>query len=106
MNEYLVVAGHAAVHALPVAIDGDDVVRRHLLEPDAGGFHQKAPVAAGQAQGHVACDIITLVLAHEHTARIHQFIPQSIAHPSPPVVAVCRVLYISSTTAVLTARPP
>jgi len=49
MNEHLVVPGHGAVDSFALAIDRYDAVRRHLLEADAGGLHQKAPVAARQA---------------------------------------------------------
>jgi hypothetical protein len=40
----------------------------------------------------MACDIITLILAHEHAARIHEFVRK--ARPSSPIVAVSRVPYI------------
>src|SRR6516162_8600316 len=41
VDEDLAVARHGAADPLALAIDGDDVVGRHLLEADAGGLHQK-----------------------------------------------------------------
>src|SRR5262249_14938904 len=73
-------ARHGAADPLAVAIDGDDVVGRHLLEADAGGLHQKAPVAVGQTQCHVACDIITLGFAHSPAGRLDAIFAQSIGH--------------------------
>jgi hypothetical protein len=49
MNEHLVVPGHGAVDSFALAVDRNDAVRRHLLEADAGGLHQKASVTARQA---------------------------------------------------------
>src|SRR5262249_61852067 len=43
MDEDLVMARHSSADPLALAIDGDDVVGRHLLEADAGGLHQKTP---------------------------------------------------------------
>src|SRR5262245_29713628 len=105
MDEDLAVARHGAADPLALAIDGDDVVRRHLLEADAGGLHQKAPVAPGQAGGDMSGDIVALVLAHEHAARIDELFPQSIfGQGSPPVVAVCHRSYIASQAGATTRR--
>src|SRR5262249_23597543 len=76
MDEDLAMARHGAADPLTLAIHGDDVVGRHLLEADAGGLHQEAPVAIGQTQCHVPCDIIALVFAHEHAARLDEFFAQ------------------------------
>jgi hypothetical protein len=54
--------------------------RRHLFEADSGGFHQKTSVAARQPQGHVPCDILALVLAHQDAACIDKFFAQSVGH--------------------------
>jgi hypothetical protein len=99
MNEHLVVAGHGSVDPFALAVDRNDAVRRHLLEADAGRLHQKAPVVARQTQGHVSGDVIALVLAHEHAARIDKFFAQSVGHvrqarSSPPVVAAYGHPYI------------
>ena len=63
------------------------------------GFVRKRPVVARQTQGHVSGDVIALVLAHEHAARIDKLLTQSVGHVrqarlSPPVVAACRHPYI------------
>jgi hypothetical protein len=71
------VARHGAPDAFALGIDGDDVVRRHLLEADAGGLHQKA-AAVGQADRDVSGDIVALVLADEHAARVDELFPQGI----------------------------
>jgi hypothetical protein len=49
MNEHLVCRGMVPSNSFALAVDRNDAVRRHLLEADAGGLHQKAPVAARQA---------------------------------------------------------
>ena len=101
MDEYFAMARHASADSLVLAIDGDDVVGRHLLEADARRLHQKAPVAVRQTHCHVPCDIIALILADEHTARLDKFFTQSIGHvanalSSSPVVAARRHPYIAS----------
>src|SRR5260370_37358700 len=45
---------HTSAGPLALPIDGDDVVGRHLLEADARGLHQKAPVAVRQTHCHVS----------------------------------------------------
>src|SRR5215470_17155493 len=80
MDEDFAMARHASADPLALAIDRDDVVGRHLLEADARGLHQEAPVAVRQTHCHVAGDVITLVLADEHAARLDEFFAQSIGH--------------------------
>ena len=67
------------------------------------------PIPAGSSEnvrrrpagaGHVPCDIIALVLAHQDAARIDKFFAQSIGHDleareSSPVVAACRRPHIA-----------
>jgi hypothetical protein len=48
MDEDLAMARHGAADPFALAIDDNDIVGRHLLETDAGGLHQKAPVAVGR----------------------------------------------------------
>src|SRR5215813_13831711 len=80
MDEDLVMPRHGSADPFALAIYGNDIVGRHFLEADAGGLHQKAPVAVRQTQCHVSGDVITLVLAHEHAARLDEFFAQSIGH--------------------------
>ena len=101
MDEDLAMARHGAADPLALAIDGDDVVGRHLLEADAGGLHQKTPVAIGQTQCHVPCDIIALVFADEHAARLDEFFAQSIGH----VVTLFRALPLWPPAAIPTLHP-
>src|SRR5262245_36016887 len=101
MDEDLAMARQGAADPLALAIDGDDVVGRHLLEADAGGLHQEAPVAIGQTQCHVPCDIIALVFAHEHAARLDEFFAQSIGH----VATLFRALPLWPPAAIPTLHP-
>src|SRR6266478_7770654 len=101
MDEDLAMTRHSAADALALAINGDDIVGRHLLETDAGGLHQKAPVAVRQTQCHVSCDVITLVLAHEHAARLDEFFAQSIGH----VATLFRALPLWPPAAIPTWHP-
>src|SRR4029450_1621458 len=101
MDEDLAVARHGAADPLALAIHGDDVVGRHLLEADAGGLHQKAPVAVRQTQCHVPCDIITLVFAPEHAARLNEFFAQSVGH----VATLFRALPLWPPAAIPTLHP-
>ena len=45
MDEDLAMARHGAADPFALAIYANDIVGRHFLEADAGGLHQKAPVA-------------------------------------------------------------
>jgi hypothetical protein len=73
------VHGSVGTSSAALAIDRDDALRRHLLEADSGGFIRKRP-SPPVGQGHVACDIIALVLAHQDAACIDKFFAQSIGH--------------------------
>ncbi len=101
MDEDLAMARHGAADPFPLAIDDNDIVGRHLLETDAGGLHQKAPVAVRQAQCHVSGDVITLVLAHEYAARLDEFFAQSIGH----VATLFRALPLWRPAAIPTLHP-
>ena len=101
MDEDLAMTRHSAADALALAINCDDIVGRHLLETDAGGLHQKAPFAVRQTQCHVSGDVITLVLAHEHAARLDEFFAQSIGH----VAALFRALPLWPPAAIPTLHP-
>ena len=48
--------------------------------PIPAGFIRKRPSPPGSAQGHVPCDIIALVLAHQDAACIDKFFAQSVGH--------------------------
>src|SRR5262249_61902606 len=80
MDEDLVMARHSSADPLAVAIDGDDVVGRHLLEADAGGLHQKAAVVSRWRNCCVHCELITLVLAFEDADRLDECFTPSISH--------------------------
>ena len=80
MDEHLVVARHGAADLLAVEIDRDDVVGRHLVEPDGGGLHQEAMRIVRQPHRHVAGDKIALVLAREDAARIGEFLSERLGH--------------------------
>src|SRR5262245_39024510 len=84
MNEHLVVARHGAADLLAIEIDRDDVVDRHLVEPDGGGLHQKTAGLVRQPHGHVAGNEIALILAGENATRIGELSSERLGHsPSP-----------------------
>src|SRR5258707_13455323 len=102
MDEDLAMTRHSAADALALAINGDDIVGRHLLETDAGGLHQKAPVPVRQTPCNVSCDVITLGLATEPAAPLDQFFPLSIGHVAivfsgPPLWAASSIPSFQST---------
>src|SRR5437899_13080703 len=82
MDEHLVVARHGAADLLTVEIDCDDVVDRHLVEPDGGGLHQKAARVLRQPYRHMAGNEIALILAGENAARIGELSPERLGHPA------------------------
>ena len=84
MDEHLVVARHRAVDLAAAEVDRDDVVGPHLLEPDAGRLHQEAPGLVGQADRHMAGDIVALAFQREHAARVDQPLAQRLVHLTPP----------------------
>jgi hypothetical protein len=49
MDEHLVVSSRAARDLVALDVDGDDVLVRHLLKPNAGGLHQETVGLIGQA---------------------------------------------------------
>ena len=84
MNEDLVVTRHGAADLAAFEIDRDDVLRRHLVEPDAGGLHQKALRVPRQPRRDVPRHIVALVLAHQHAPRIGERLSQLIGHDCFP----------------------
>src|SRR3954452_4372377 len=80
MDKDLVVARHAADDLLALEIDRNDVVERHLVEPDGGGLHQEAAGVVRQSHGHMASNEIALILAGEHAASIGELPPERLGH--------------------------
>jgi hypothetical protein len=80
MDENLVVARHGAADLLALEIDRDNIVERHLVEPDGSGLHQEAPGVVRQPDRHVAGYEIALVLAGEHAARIGKLSLERLGH--------------------------
>ncbi len=80
MDEDLVVARHGAADLLAFEIDRNDVVERHLVEPDGSGLHQEAAGVVRQPHRHMAGDEIALVLAGENAACIGQLSLERLGH--------------------------
>src|SRR5262249_42281234 len=80
VNEDFVVARHRAVHLPAVEGDRDDVVRHHLVEPDARRLHEESLGIVGKPHADMSGYIVALSFARQYAPGVGEPLPQSIAH--------------------------
>ncbi len=68
MDKDLAVAARGAGDHLAVEIDGQDVLHRDLVEPDAVRLHEEQVWIVGQPKRDMAAGEIVLALGHQHLA--------------------------------------
>ena len=73
MNIDLAVSSRRAGYDIAIEIDGEDVLHRELVKPDAVRFHEEQHWIVGQPHRNMAARKIVLTLGDEHSAGHDEF---------------------------------